>query len=243
MKLLILGGTSEAAGLARALAEYPDVQVINSLAGRTATAPVLPGTVRMGGFGGAEGLARYLAETGINRVIDATHPFAARISAHAAEACAGLGLPRLRLERPQWPRQAGDHWVEVADMATAAARVAGLGRRAFLTVGIGEVAAFAAVTDVHFLVRLIAEQALPLCDYEVVTGKGPFSAEAERNLMRAHAIQTVVTKASGGAATYGKIAAARELGLPVLMVQRPTKPEGICVADVASAVAWAISPA
>lgn len=237
-RLLILGGTADAARLARALAEFPQVEVISSLAGRTEGVPDLPGRVRVGGFGGAGGLAEFLRLEAIDRVVDATHPFAARISAHAAAACATLGIPRLMLVRPQWQRMHGDRWIEVADMAAAVAALPGLGRSAFLTVGIGEVPAFAALRDVRFLVRLIADQPLPLTDYTVVTGKGPFDAQAEQALMTGHGVDVVVTKASGGSATYGKIAAARALGLPVLMVKRPPLPQGERVDSVDAAVRW-----
>lgn len=239
-RLLILGGTADAARLARALAGVAGLEVVSSLAGRTEGVPALPGRVRVGGFGGAEGLAEFLRAEAIDRVVDATHPFAARISAHAARACAELGVPRLMLSRPEWLRQPGDRWVEVGSMAEAVAALPGLGSRAFLTVGIGEVAAFAAVPDVWFLVRLIAAQDLPLADCAVVTGKGPFDAQAEQALMRAHGVDVVVSKASGGDATYGKIAAARALGLPVLMVKRPPSPAGARVASVDDAVAWVV---
>lgn len=237
-RLLILGGTADAARLARALAHFPHIKVISSLAGRTEGVPDLPGLVRVGGFGGAEGLAEFLRTAAIDRVVDATHPFAARISAHAAQACADAGVPRLMLARPEWQRTDGDRWIEVADMAAAAAALPGLGRRAFLTVGIGEAAAFAAVPDVWFLVRLIADQPLPLAEYIVVTGKGPFDAQAEQALMTAHGVDVVVTKASGGSATYGKIAAARALGLPVLMVKRPPPPAGERADSVEAAMRW-----
>jgi precorrin-6A/cobalt-precorrin-6A reductase len=240
VRVLILGGTADAARLARALAGRPDVAVISSLAGRTATVPDLPGSVRVGGFGGAEGMAAFLRNARIERVVDATHPFAAHISAHAAEACAATGVPRLMLARPGWQRQPGDHWIEADSMAAAAQALPQVGRRAFLTVGIGEVAAFAAMPDVWFLVRLIAAQSLPLADYGVVIGKGPFDAQAEQDLLRAHGIDVVVTKASGGDATYGKIAAARALTLPVLMVRRPALPAGQQVTDVADAVRWCV---
>jgi precorrin-6A/cobalt-precorrin-6A reductase len=234
-RTLILGGTTEAARLARALA---GMDVVTSLAGRTEGLPDLPGDLRVGGFGGVEGLEAYLREAGIGRVVDATHPFAARISAHAAEACARAGIPMLRLERPAWVRQPGDHWIEAANMEEAAETLPRLGRRAFLTVGIGEVERFARVKDVWFLVRLIAAQDLALTDYTVVTGKGPFDAQAEQKLMATHAIDVLVTKASGGTATYPKIEAARTLGLPVLMVQRPEKPKGLVVDGVDAAAGW-----
>ncbi|MGE5478676.1 MAG: cobalt-precorrin-6A reductase [Bacteroidales bacterium] len=237
-RILILGGTHDAAKLAHALAGQPGIEVISSLAGRTGTVPDLPGRVRVGGFGGADGLAQFLRAEGIDRVVDATHPFAARISAHAAEACGILGLPRLMLARPAWQPMAGDRWVEVESMAAAAEALPALGRRAFLTVGIGEVAAFAPVRGVWFLVRLIADQPLPLADHTVITGRGPFDAQAEQQLMARHRVEVVVSKASGGSATYGKIAAARALGLPVLMVKRPPLPPGETADSIAAAVAW-----
>lgn len=238
MRILILGGTTEAAALARELSGF---DIVTSLAGRTANPAALPGRVRIGGFGGAEGLADYLRAAAIERVIDATHPFAARISANAAEACDAVGVPRLMLVRPQWPRRPDDLWHPAATMDEAARRLPALGRRAFLTVGIGETGAFATVAGVHFVVRLIAPQILPLADYQVVAGKGPFDAAAEMALLRQHRVELVVTKHSGGCATYGKIAAARALGLPVLMVARPPVPEGEAVDSVAAVVRW-ISP-
>lgn len=241
MKVLILGGTTEAALLATRLVELGH-DVITSLAGRTASPATPPGGVRVGGFGGAEGLERYLRDHAIARLIDATHPFAARISGHAARACAAAGVPRLMLVRPMWARHTDDRWVEVPTTADAVALLPRLGQRAFLTAGIGEIAAFADA-PVHCVVRLIAAQDLPLADYTVVTGKGPFDAEAERDLMRAHRIDVLVTKASGGAATEGKIVAARELGLPVLMIARPGLPEGERADSVDAAVAWLNSPA
>lgn len=236
MRILILGGTTEAAALARALAGKMDV--VTSLAGRTNDPAALPGRVRVGGFGGAEGLAEYLRAEAIERVVDATHPFAARISAHAAAACAAAGVARLMLVRPRWTRLPGDRWAMATSMDDAARRLPDLGRRAFLTVGIGETGAFATVTGVHFVVRLIAPQPLPLADYQVVAGRGPFDAAAEAALLRRHRIDVVVTKESGGAATYGKIAAARDLGLPVLMISRPALPEGATADNVEAAVRW-----
>lgn len=235
VRVLILGGTGEAATLARAVAGRVDV--ISSLAGR-AGVPDLPGRLRVGGFGGADGLAAYLRAEAIDRVIDATHPFAARISAHAATACAALGLPRLVLARPAWHREAGDRWIEVDSVAEAASRLPACGRRVFLTVGAGEVAGFAAVRGVWFLVRLLQAQALPLAESRVVIGRPPFTVEAEQALMRQHAVDVLVTKASGGDATFGKIAAARRLGLPVLMIRRPPLPPGDHVDSVAGAVRW-----
>src|SRR6185312_5699861 len=158
LRILLLGGTAEAAALARAIpARFgAGVQVTTSLAGRTERPVPVPGAVRIGGFGGSEGLAAYLHAEEIAFVIDATHPFAARISAHARAAAEALGLPRLMLLRPPWRRQPLDRWIEVEDAAAAAAIVGKLGRRAFLTVGAGDLAAFAGIEDVRFLVRLVA---------------------------------------------------------------------------------------
>ena len=234
-KVLILGGTAEAAALARAL--DGQAEVISSLAGR-AGLPDLPGSVRVGGFGGAEGLAAYLKDAAIDRVIDATHPFAARISAHAEAACRKLGIARLVLERPRWPRLPEDRWHLVDSVAEAAALLPRLGRRAFITVGAGEVAGFASVRGVWLLVRLLKDEVLPLADYLVVTGRPPFSEATERDLMRQNAVEVLVTKDSGGEATHGKIAAARSLGIPVVMIRRPPPPPGEAVDSVTAAVAW-----
>ncbi len=235
VKLLILGGTSEAAALAHALTGL--AEITSSLAGR-AGIPHLPGQVRVGGFGGAQGLEGYLRAESMDAVIDATHPFAARISAHAETACRVIGLPRLVLRRPEWIKQPGDHWIEAANTVEAASLLPHLGKRAFLTVGAGEVAAFAAVSDVWFLVRLLKDGSLPLTDYATITGRPPFSTEAEQAVMRDHAIDILVTKASGGSATYAKIAAARALGLPVLMIRRPVPPPGDTVESIEAAVEW-----
>ena len=235
IRVLILGGTAEAAELARAL--DGQAEVISSLAGR-AGVPDLPGTVRVGGFGGAAGLEDYLRAEAIERVIDATHPFAARISAHAETACRAVGIPRLVLERPRWPRLPGDRWTVVDSVADAAALLPRLGSRAFVTVGAGEVGGFAAVRGVWLLVRLLRDEVLPLEDYKVVTGRPPFAEADEADLMRENRIDVLVTKESGGVSTHGKIAAARSLGLPVLMIRRPPPPPGETVDSVAAAVAW-----
>lgn len=234
-RVLILGGTAEATALARALAGH---DVVTSLAGRTDTVPDIPGTVRVGGFGGPDGLTAYLQAEGIGAVIDATHPFAARISAAAEQACTRIGIPRLALVRPGWQRQPGDRWTEVDSTAKAAEALPAIGRRAFLTVGIQEIGAFSNVRGVWMLVRLLTKQDLPLLDYRVVTGRPPFGEDDEAALMRTHGIDVLVSKASGGSATYAKIAAARRLGLPVLMIRRPEPPAGDQATDVAAALTW-----
>jgi precorrin-6A/cobalt-precorrin-6A reductase len=239
MRVLILGGTSEAAKLARVCAGRADMDVISSLAGRTREPAALPGEVRIGGFGGSEGLQRFLIADAIDRVVDATHPFAARISANAEIACRRLGVARLRLLRPPWQAQRGDRWIDAADMTDAAARLPTLGRTAFVTVGHGDLEALGRLPDVRLVVRTIELPACrPLRDAVWLCGRGPFRLEDELRLLRAHGIDVLLTKASGGDATYAKLAAARDLGLPVLMVRRPQSPPGPVVESVAGALAW-----
>jgi precorrin-6A/cobalt-precorrin-6A reductase len=240
--LLILGGTAEAALLARAVvARFGDtIELITSLAGRTARPRPVPGTVRIGGFGGAAGLAAYLREHAIDHVIDATHPFAADISASARQACDHLGVCRLMLVRPPWRQQPMDRWIEVDSVEAAAGIVARVGRRAWLTVGSSGIAAFAGVAGVEFLVRLIEPQCeeLPLPAYQVVIRRGPFSLFEERALLQCHAIDVLVCKASGGAATEAKLIAARELSVPVIMIRRPPPEPGWSVETIEAALDW-----
>lgn len=240
--ILILGGTADAAALAGSLlARWGEaVQVTTSLAGRTAAPAAVPGQRRVGGFGGPEAMARYLTEDGIAAVIDATHPFAAQISAHAATACAAAGVPRLLLDRPPWEPEEGDRWHMVPNVAAAAQVLPALGRRAFLTVGRTELEPFAACRAVWFLVRLVdpPEAPLPLAASEVVVARGPFGLPEERALMARHEIDILVCKASGGEMTRAKLDAARALECPVLMVARPPVPDGPRVDSVAAAIDW-----
>jgi precorrin-6A/cobalt-precorrin-6A reductase len=241
-RLLILGGTVEAAALAHAaLARFGDaIDVTSSLAGRTERPNPLPGRLRIGGFGGPAGLAAYLTEHEFDRLIDATHPFAAQISTTARLACEAAGVPRLMLLRPPWRRHPRDRWIEVDDMEAAAAIVGQIGRHAFLTVGAGEIACFAGVDEVHFLVRLVdpPRRPLPLRCCRVIVGRGPFSLAEERRRLEDDAIDVLVCKASGGAATEAKMGAARELGLPVIMVRRPPREPGDAVETIAAALDW-----
>ncbi|HZK89511.1 MAG TPA: cobalt-precorrin-6A reductase [Stellaceae bacterium] len=242
-RLLILGGTGEAAALARAaLARFGDdaIEVTTALAGRTRRPGPIAGQVRIGGFGGAAGLADYLAAQSIDRVIDATHPFAAQISRAARLACSQLEVPRLALVRPAWRRHPLDRWIEVDTLEAAAQIVGRVGRRALLTVGAGEVAAFAPATGVRFVVRMIdpPRDTLPLRFHQVVLGRGPFALPDERHLLQRHAIDVLVCKASGGAATEAKLVAARELSLPVIMVRRPLAERGLAVDTVEAALDW-----
>jgi precorrin-6A/cobalt-precorrin-6A reductase len=181
-----------------------------------------------------------LTEHSIGWVIDATHPFATRISAAARLACEQANVPRLVLRRSPWRRHPLDRWVEVDSVTTAAAIVVRTGRRAWLTLGASEIAAFRAATAIHFLVRLVdpPHHPLPLRSYEVIVGRGPFSVAEERSHIARHAIDVLVCKASGGAATEAKIIAARERGLPVIMVRRPPPEPGERAETVAEALAW-----
>ncbi len=243
-RVLILGGTAEASALARALERRPGLVAISSLAGRTRQPVPISGKVRSGGFGGIDGLIDYIRSERIDLVVDATHPYAEQISRHAVVAGRTTGVPLLRLERPPWPRAPGDRWILVDSLAEAARSLPSYGRRVFLTVGSGELQAFANLERMWFLVRLVdtPTAALPLADYQLIAGRGPFLAEDERRLLERHRIEVVVAKNSGGDSTYGKIAAARALGLPVVLLRRPVPPFDVpanaTVSSVEEVLAW-----
>jgi precorrin-6A/cobalt-precorrin-6A reductase len=240
MRILILGGTIEAFALATRLSNDARFAPIYSLAGRT-TNPVLPPVAhRAGGFGGVQGLADWLRSENIDAIVDATHPFAARISANAAVAARQLGLPLLFLQRPPWRQEAGDHWTRVGDMAQAAAVLGEQPAKVFLGIGRQEVAAFKAVAQHFYLVRAIEPpdtDSLPPRS-EVVLQRGPFKLAAECELLVAHGIDCVVSKNAGGGAAYAKIAAARTLGLRVVMVERAPLPDGGTAVSVDEAMRW-----
>ena len=239
-RLLLLGGTREAVELARALAGESGVETTYSLAGRTRRPAPVPATVRTGGFGGPDGLAAYLRDTNIDLVVDATHPYAETMSRHAAAACERESVPRLVLHRPPWTPEPRDRWVEVSDTQSAARALAGLGRRALLTVGSRGLEPFAAVPGLSFIVRAVEPPAAALdaARFEVVLARGPFDLESERGLLESRAVDVIVSKNSGGAAARAKLEAARMLGLPVVMISRPPPPPGARVATVAAARAW-----
>jgi precorrin-6A/cobalt-precorrin-6A reductase len=220
--VLILGGTAEARELAGRLAARDGLHVVSSLAGRVRD-PALPaGEVRIGGFGGVDGLAGWLATRKVAAVVDATHPFAQRISASAAQACTQTGTPLLSLVRPAWTPKDGEVWHEAGSVEDAARLLPGLGRRAFLTTGRQELAPFASLDRMWFLIRCVDPPSPPLPPAsEVILARGPYDAAAEAALMRAHRIDVLVTKNSGGELTAGKLQAARELRIPVVMVARP----------------------
>ena len=239
-RLLILGGTGEAAKLATQSAQLQGVEVITSLAGRTRH-PVAPaGMVRIGGFGGDAGLVDYMQEQRIDLLIDATHPFAAQISFNAATAAHVCGLPHLLLVRPAWEPVAGDHWIAVESITAAVAILPSVARRVFLTTGRQDLAAFAPLTDLWFLMRMIDPPTpdTPVLPGTLVLERGPFALEDERELLQTYAIEAIVSKNSGGEATYAKIRAAHELALPVVMIQRPPTPGGEQVTDVEAALGW-----
>lgn len=214
--------------------------MVSALAGST-RAPLLPaGAVKIGGFGGAEGLAAWLKGERIDLLVDATHPFATRISESAASASSRAGIPRLVLARPPWHRRPSDRWIETPTVDAAAAALPAAARRVFLTVGARACAPFAGRDDLWFLVRLVDRPArpLPLACYHLICARGPFSGAAERALFIEHGIDCLVTRASGGTATAAKLAAARALSLPVVMIRRPPPPPGARVSTVAAAVTW-----
>ncbi|WP_309050022.1 cobalt-precorrin-6A reductase [Streptomyces sp.] len=237
MHVLILGGTAEARALAGLL--HGRVRVTSSLAGRVANPRLPAGEVRIGGFGGADGLAAWLREHGADAVIDATHPFAARISFNAALAAAAAHVPLLALRRPGWAPVAGDDWRPVDSLAEAAAALDGLGDRVFLTTGRMGLAAFADRPE-WFLVRSVDAPGAPMpARTEVLLDRGPFTVEGERELLDRHRIGVLVTKDSGAAATAPKLTAAREAGIPVVIVRRPPVPAGVPVAATPEeAAAW-----
>ena len=222
LTVLVLGGTSEARALAAELVGQPGLRVISSLAGRVRD-PVRPaGEVRIGGFGGAAGLADWARAEGVDAVVDATHPFAEKISAHAVAACAQAGLPLLRLARPGWQAQEGDDWRYAATLTDAAAMLPALGTRVFLTTGRQGLPIFADLDTLWFLIRCVDSPHGPMpANCEVLLARGPYERDAELALMRRFAINVLVAKDSGGSLTAGKLAAARDLGIPVVMVRRP----------------------
>ncbi|NJL63807.1 MAG: cobalt-precorrin-6A reductase [Methylacidiphilales bacterium] len=240
MRVLILGGTGDASALATQAAAIPHVEIITSLAGRTRQ-PLMPvGNVRIGGFGGETGLVEYLLQMQIDVLIDATHPFAAQISRNAANSATEIGIPYLMLVRPAWEPVRGDNWLEVENIKLAATSLEERAERVFLTVGRQELAAFAHLHHIWFLMRMIDP---PTSDAivppgEILCDRGPFSLDNEREILHNYKIDTIVSKNSGGDATYPKIIAARELGVKVVMVKRPNIPLGEKVADVNSAIAW-----
>lgn len=241
--ILILGGTAEARTVAAGL-EAAGVELISSLAGRVSNPRLPDGAVRIGGFGGPDALATWLQEHGVSAVIDATHPFAQRISESAAYACPQAGVRLLRLERPGWQERPGDRFTWVDDLPAAAAAIPALGTRVLLTTGRQGLAAFADVPDAWFLVRCVEPPAPPLpAAHELLLSRGPYTLAHEETLIQQHRIDLLVTKDSGGTHTVAKLDVARARGLPVIIVRRPPRPDVETVTDADAAISWALAAA
>ena len=237
-KILILGGTGDAVKLAAKLATIPEIEVISSLAGRTRKPAALVGQVRIGGFGGATGLANYLQENSIDILIDATHPCAGQITCNGAIASQLANIPHLMLVRPQWEKVTGDNWIEVESVEAAVQAIPELVKRVFITSGRQQLEPFLQRSHIWYLMRSIDPPDIELPNSKVLLDRGPFNLEQERKLLQDYQIEAIVSKNSGGRATYAKIIAARELDIPVIMVQRPARPEGEKVSDIEEAIAW-----
>ena len=247
-RILILGGTTEARRLAGLLAARGKAEIVLSLAGRTENPVAQPVPVRVGGFGGAAGLAAYLRAERIDLLIDATHPYAAHISANAVEAARLTGVDIFALRRPGWQAVEGDRWTLVDSGAQAVAALGENPRRVFLALGRQELLPFEAAPWHSYVVRSVDPVVPPLAlpDVSYILARGPFAEEDERRLLESNRIEAIVAKNSGGAATYGKIAAARALGLPVILFRRPELPHvlsGETVEAVAALVAHRLVPA
>lgn len=236
MRILVLGGTTEARALACALAAE-GIDAVYSWAGRTDAPAAQPLPQRVGGFGGAEGLAEYLRADGYTHLIDATHPFAAQISRNAVLAAEAAGVPLIALERPAWQPGEGDRWTRVPDIAAAAAALPRAPATVFLAIGRQSLGAFAGLPH-RWLLRLVDPHPAPLPDAAVIVDRGPFTAQGDEALMRAHGVTHVVAKNAGGTGASAKLAAARALGLPVVMVDRPAVPARATAASVAEVMGW-----
>lgn len=236
--ILILGGTGDARALAQAA--QGRFRTVTSLAGRTASPLLPPGEIRIGGFGGPDGLAAWLRRHETAAVIDATHPYAARMGWNAAAACATTGTPLLRLERAPWQRQPGDRWDEVEEWNDATTLLEGNARRVLLALGRQELEPFTRLEEIWFLIRSVeAPTALPsFAQADFIEARGPFSREDEHALLQRNGIDTIVCKNSGGTAAQAKLEAARELGLRVVMKHRPPRPSLPVALTQEDAVAW-----
>jgi precorrin-6A/cobalt-precorrin-6A reductase len=240
LRVLLLGGTADANRLAAALVDDPRIDAILSYAGRTRN-PLLPAIAwRVGGFGGVAGLADYLLAESIDRVIDATHPFAAQMSANAIAACDIAGVPLLALERAPWQRLPDDRWIEVDDITAAAEALGPEAHRVFLGIGRQHLQAFAVYPQHVYLVRLVDPPSDPLLlpGAEVIVARGPFDRAGDRAMLENFRADIVVARNAGGSAASAKIEAARDLGLPVVMIRRPLIPARKTVETVAEVLRW-----
>jgi precorrin-6A/cobalt-precorrin-6A reductase len=239
-RILILGGTTEARELAERLAKRAELEVVVSLAGRTKSPAPQPAPLRSGGFGGAAGLAKYLLTERIDALIDATHPYANVISANASAAARQSSVPLLALRRPAWVAIGGDLWKDVADVAAAVRILGDRPRRVFVTLGRSELSSLTDAPQHFYLIRSIdpVDPPLPLPQVSYLTARGPFTEADDRALIVLHGIDAVIAKNSGGIASYGKIAAARALGIEVIMLRRPPPSDAPAVETVEAAIAW-----
>jgi precorrin-6A/cobalt-precorrin-6A reductase len=239
LRVLVLGGTTEASLLARALAAA-SVPALFSYAGRTDAPSEQPLPTRSGGFGGADGLAEFLRQGGFTHLVDATHPFAAQISRNALLACAQTQTPLLALQRRAWTPAPGDRWTRVCDTGAAVAALPQAPARVFLAIGRQGLEPFAARPQHHYLLRLVDPPAgaLPLPNASVVIARGPFDAAGDEALLRHHRITHIVAKNAGGAATEAKLIAARALSLPVILIERPDLPQRQAVSTVPEVMEW-----
>ena len=237
--ILLLGGTTEGSALARLLA-VRGIGTTLSYAGLTAHPRAQPVPVRVGGFGGVAGLADYLRDNRVTHLVDATHPFAAQMSAHAVAAARLAGVPHIALTRPPWQPVAGDRWTRVPDIDAAVAALAGPVRRIMLALGRMHVGAFAAQAQHHYLLRFVDAPDRPpaLPRHSLIVDRGPFTRDGDIALMQAHGVDLVVAKNAGGSGADAKLVAARALGLPVLMIDRPILPERMEVMRPEEVIAW-----
>lgn len=242
-RVLLLGGTTEAGEIARALADR-GIDAVYSYAGRTAQPLAQPLPTRIGGFGGVAGLQAYLQDQRISHVIDATHPFASQMSLHAVAACAACDLPLIGYERAPWQAGPEDRWIHVPDLAGAVAALPGAPARVFLAIGKQGLAAFADRPDHHYLLRLVdpPEAALPLPDCAVELARGPFTLAGDLALLRQHRIGLIVAKNAGGRGAEAKLGAARALGLPVILIDRPQLDGRAVAGSVAEVMGWLHHP-
>jgi precorrin-6A/cobalt-precorrin-6A reductase len=242
--VLILGGTEQARALAASLDSNPNFEVVYSLAGVTGNPTLGAGTVRRGGFGGAAGLARFMTDQSINTLVDATHPFAATMTGNALKACAMTGIRHVIFSRPAWTASNEDEWISVPDVSTAADQFLFHGQRGFLTIGSRELEPFVRLASGWFLVRTIERPQAELSSerFCITQARGPFNLDAEIVLLKEHKIDCVVTKNSGGDATRAKLDAARELGLPVLVCERPALPGGLTLTTLPAVLEWLERP-
>lgn len=241
--VLVLGGTTEASALCTRLAAE-NIPATLSYMGRVERPKPQPVPVRIGGFGGVPGLTQYLRDNAVTHLVDATHPFAAQMSTNAVHATAQTGTPLAALTRPAWHPGPGDHWTMVGDIPAAVAALAGPAKRVMLAIGRMHIHEFAPQPQHHYLLRLVDEpkETPPLPHHTVVVDRGPFSAQADLTLMQTHRIDLIVSKNAGGTGSAAKLEAARALGLPVLMIDRPALPPRHEIHDINAVIDWIRTP-